>query len=289
MSEGKNRWSLIREFLKKYWWVILIVLIAPLLINFLILQPAFFSFVGEDTDWLGFWGAYIGTVLSSMIAFYVLHKQLEQNHNENEYNRKLQISIFEYQQNSIWLLNLKNKFVEFFKAFSQNDIIMLGDLYAMSSNKRQIIEEIKRIMNLMTINSFHKAVMLPEKLDEKEKGFLRYLSECECEFFALMTDLNVIANLLSINEKVIIETKINEYGKKPPRNPLCSKSRRIWEIINSDPEISLYDMANIRIDEAVKNFTADDLGQHIIRFLDYEQNKIDKELKEFEDNYGTKQ
>lgn len=88
---------MIIKFLKKYWWVILAVVLAPLIINVLILWPAFFCFVGEDTDWLGFWGAYIGTILSSVIAFYVLHKQLEQNHTENCNNRELQISILEYQ------------------------------------------------------------------------------------------------------------------------------------------------------------------------------------------------
>ena len=72
-----------KSFLKKYWWAFLVLIIAPVLINYLILKPAFFNFVGKDTDWLGFWGAYIGTILSSVIAFYVLYKQLEQNHNEN--------------------------------------------------------------------------------------------------------------------------------------------------------------------------------------------------------------
>lgn len=48
-----------KSFLKKYWWAFLVLIIAPILINYLILKPAFFNFVGKDTDWLGFWGAYI--------------------------------------------------------------------------------------------------------------------------------------------------------------------------------------------------------------------------------------
>lgn len=110
---------MIIKFFKRYWWIILAVVLAPLIINVLILWPAFFCFVGEDTDWLGFWGAYIGTILSSVIAFYVLHKQLEQNHAENRNNRELQISILEYQTKSQWLTELKSKMVDYYNAFSQ--------------------------------------------------------------------------------------------------------------------------------------------------------------------------
>ena len=110
------------DILKKYWWVILLIISVPIIINCLILKPAMFKFVGKDTDWLNFWGAYIGTVLSSCIAFYVLRKQLSQNQNENENNRTLQINILKYQQKSQWLTELKIKLAEYYKAFSFNDI-----------------------------------------------------------------------------------------------------------------------------------------------------------------------
>lgn len=44
------------DILKKYWWVILLIISAPILINYLILKPAIFKFIGKDTDWLNFWG-----------------------------------------------------------------------------------------------------------------------------------------------------------------------------------------------------------------------------------------
>ena len=88
MSGRKNRWSLIREFLKAYWWAILMVLFAPVLLNFIILIPAFSPVVGKDTDWLSFHGSYIGSVIASLITLYVLYKQLQHNHEENERTRR---------------------------------------------------------------------------------------------------------------------------------------------------------------------------------------------------------
>ena len=83
MSEGENRWSLIREFLKAYWWAILIILAVPILLNFIVLIPAFLPIVGGSVERLSFHGSYIGSVIASLITLYVLYKQLQHNHEEN--------------------------------------------------------------------------------------------------------------------------------------------------------------------------------------------------------------
>ena len=57
---------------KKYWWLFLLVVVTPIVMNIFMIQPKFFTFVGNDSSWLGFWGSYIGAVLSSAIALFVL-------------------------------------------------------------------------------------------------------------------------------------------------------------------------------------------------------------------------
>lgn len=42
-----------------------------------------FPITGDSSSWLSFWGSYIGAVLSSAIALYILYKQNQQNHTEN--------------------------------------------------------------------------------------------------------------------------------------------------------------------------------------------------------------
>lgn len=227
---------MIIKFLKKYWWVILAVVLAPLIINVLILWPAFFCFVGEDTDWLGFWGAYIGTILSSVIAFYVLHKQLEQNHTENCNNRELQISILEYQTKSQWLIELKSKMVDFYNAFSQNDITMLGDCFESYDKKEYINKEIKRISDKMKNADFAKGLLFPKDIDHNESKFLVRLHGYEDEFNALLEDLNWLAILFG-NDKFrtdpTFRNELTQSFKKKAKQYNNIKSQRVWNLIGA--------------------------------------------------------
>ena len=77
-----------KAFLKEYWWAILIRLGAPVLLNFIIFIPAFSQIVGGSSDWLSFYARYIGLVIASLITLYVLYKQLQHNHEDNEKTRR---------------------------------------------------------------------------------------------------------------------------------------------------------------------------------------------------------
>lgn len=61
--------------IKKYWWVLLLIVIGvliivvPLVINWLILQPQRFDFIGDGTHWLGFWATYISAIASFAMVF----------------------------------------------------------------------------------------------------------------------------------------------------------------------------------------------------------------------------
>lgn len=271
---------MIIKFFKRYWWVILAVVLAPLIINVLILWPAFFRFVGADTDWLGFWGAYIGTILSSVIAFYVLHKQLEQNHAENRNNRELQISILEYQTKSQWLTELKSKMVDFYNAFSQNDITMLGDCFGSYDNKEYINKEIKRISDKMKIADFAKGLLFPSKLDNKESECLVKLKGYTEEFNAILEDLNWLVNLYdneNFRKDCIVRNKITQNFKKRAKQYNNIKSQRVWNLIDLDAtKIYISSIANQRIYEGVKMISPDKIISIISELIDYEQEKVNK-------------
>lgn len=280
---------MIIKFLKKYWWVILAVVLAPLIINVLILWPAFFCFVGEDTDWLGFWGAYIGTILSSVIAFYVLHKQLEQNHTENRNNRELQISILEYQTKSQWLTELKSKMVDFYNAFSQNDITMLGDCFESYDKKEYINKEIKRISDKMKNADFAKSLLFPKKIDYTESECLGRLNTYTEEFNALLADLYWLA-LLYDNDKFrtdhTFRNELTQSFKKKAKQYNNIKSQRVWYLIDlGATKIYISSIANQRIYEGVKMISPDEIILIISELIDYEQEKINKIFN----NNGTEQ
>ena len=280
---------MIIKFLKRYWWIILIVVFTPLIINWLILRPAFFKIVGEDTDWLGFWGAYIGTILSSVIAFYVLHKQLEQNHVENRNNRNLQISILIYQTKSQWLTELKSKMVDFYNAFSQNDIIMLGDCFG-RNDKTYIIKEIKRISDKMKDADIAKGLLLPKNPDYMEYKCIFKLQVYAEELYALLDDFNWLTHMYD-NDKFRTDratrNNLTQKFKERARQYLHIKSQRTWNLIDLDAErINLYYVVNRRINEGINNMPPEKISQIILELIDHEQEKINKIIL---NNNGTKQ
>ena len=97
------------NFLKKYWYWVLLILLAPIAINFILLIPVFLPIAGDDKTWLAFWGSYSSALITSMITLFVLYRQLMQNQKENEENRKtnkeeneknrqLQLRVLKHQQ-----------------------------------------------------------------------------------------------------------------------------------------------------------------------------------------------
>lgn len=90
MSKQKNKCDLIKEFLWKYKVTIFIatIVLIPILLNWLIQWQSFFEFVGEDTDWLGFWVTYISAIASFAMVF-ITWRTLQQNKEQlNELKRQ---------------------------------------------------------------------------------------------------------------------------------------------------------------------------------------------------------
>ena len=285
--EGK----VMKDILKKYWFIILLIIIAPICINYFILKPAIFEFVGKDTDWLNFWGAYIGTVLSSCIAFYVLHKQLSQNQNENENNRTLQINILKYQQKSQWLIELKIKLAEYYKSFSFNDINAIASrILTKETNINIQIKEtrasLKQIIDNFNLADFSKGLIFSNKLIKEEKDYLDKLKSYSDEFCALLEDLDwYIYEVYGYNGgdvllKKLYEEKTINYQKEEHTH--ISQSRRIWEIIiEKDYRITSLnkEIISTRMKEALQYIDPDDIRKTIVELIDFEQNTIDNILK----------
>lgn len=283
------------NFLKRYWWIILAVVLAPLIINVLILWPAFFCFVGEDTDWLGFWGAYIGTILSSVIAFYVLHKQLEQNHVENRNNRELQISILEYQTKNQWLTELKIKLAEYYNSFSFNDINAIADrILTKETNASIQIKEtrtsLKQIIDSFNIADFSKGIMFLNELTKEESEFIAKLKSYSDEFCALLEDIDwYMFKVYGHNggDDILKDMYVEQTKSyQQEEHTHISKSRRIWDIIieyNYKITSKNKEIISTRMKEAMLNIKADDIQKTIVNLIDFEQETINNILRKKND------
>lgn len=63
--------------------VIAVMGIIPFILGCAISSPVFKNFVGGDS-WIGFWGSYLGSIVSGMITLFVLFKTLESNKKDLE-------------------------------------------------------------------------------------------------------------------------------------------------------------------------------------------------------------
>lgn len=115
--------------LKKYWWIGIIIVSMPVIINLCYYIPSIDKIFEEPKAWTSFWGTYISTIISSLIAFYVLHEQLKQNHKENEdnriannienqKNRGLEKRLFEYTNNHNKIEMMKKDLIDFQISFN---------------------------------------------------------------------------------------------------------------------------------------------------------------------------
>lgn len=112
------------SFLKNKWiWFILgVIILIPPILNWLIKLPIIYKIVGDDKIWLSFLEKNIGGILSSCIAIFILFRQLRQNHQENNSNRQLQISVFRYGQKMSLLQELRKALVDFQVSFNYLEI-----------------------------------------------------------------------------------------------------------------------------------------------------------------------
>ena len=117
------------RYIKEYFIQLLLIIVTPLIINTLMVQPILFPITGDSSSWLSFWGSYIGAVLSSAIALYILYKQNQQNHTENIANRNLQLSVIKYNQELDKLRDLRTALVDFQASFDYMEITNIASKF----------------------------------------------------------------------------------------------------------------------------------------------------------------
>lgn len=162
--------------------VTIIILIIPLIINKVILLPAMFDVVGEGTDWLSFWGAYLGSIISAAVAFIILYIQKRENDKQNETNRQLQYNILKYQQEQSYL----------------NDFIVISS-------------KLIAIINPLEIKTICKNLR-PDNVIQIENEILTYLNKItrlELEFYLHLSETDNKQKKLGSNVKEIVSKFAN--------------------------------------------------------------------------------
>lgn len=88
------------------WFILVILLISPILINYIVLGVSVGATINGSIDgWLG----YYGTLIGSIITMFVLYRTRAWNKDDNEDTRKTQNNILKYQVKHVWLEGLRKQ------------------------------------------------------------------------------------------------------------------------------------------------------------------------------------
>ena len=90
-----------RKIVKQYWWAFLMlflaIIIIPVILQWMMVSVLNNTSGGSNDGWLGFWGGYLGAIISTLGVYITLRKQLrsdkknlqEQLYNDRENNYKI--------------------------------------------------------------------------------------------------------------------------------------------------------------------------------------------------------
>lgn len=275
----------------------LIVILIPIAINTILLQPSFFTFVGSDVEWLSFWGNYIGSIISSSVALFILWRQEKENRKINESNRELQLAVFNHSQKQSNIDSMRKALVDFQVTFNYLEINrvcanMIANNYRTEDyNKLQLLvrdaDEKNFILETLLYN-----VEPSEYINHFNLTFNRLynlygliISDL-CFFFDLITGLpDAKDDIIKYVEEHLESSKYVD-SQQPKKNtiPGLKIPKSIEEIIieygnyesikKNAPEILKKRLIQTLADGNYK----EQLKIDIINLLNYEQRKIDNEL-----------
>lgn len=113
--------------MKKYWWLIVIVLIFPIMLNLALRLSSPFPVIGDEKLWLSILVNYGGALIGSFITLFVLYKTLSQNERNNNETKALQVNILKIQLRQKWLDNLVETLkqnISYIKISELNDAVL---------------------------------------------------------------------------------------------------------------------------------------------------------------------
>lgn len=284
-----------RDFFKRYWLIMLLLIICPVAVNYIVIIPNFLPIVGDSGEWLTFFGSFIGSAIMAGITLYVLQEQLQQNQDENRQNRddnrtenesnRLQSQKFRLQEIELkWFDDLKQVCSKLYSAFSSNEVVIASDLDPLSDSFH---DEVTRLINRMNEAYFNFQLVVNYHnniVNIAETNNIQHLVE---EYLALLSDmqgLHIYGILLKEGLEEIdyspeeLETRFKGFilkHKKEMEFPNISENR-VWNLLIDDKFDKLEYLPQILniLRQRIDNFNMLIVGKAITELVKKEYRKV---------------
>ena len=232
------------EWMKKYSWLFLVILILPFCINYRLLRPTPFSMpiVGKDTDWLSFWGGYLGAVISAAVAFIILYIQRKDNEQQikdaqtdndaqNKANRNLQINMLKYQQEQARFNNFIAVSSKLIASINPMDVKTLCKQLR-QDNVPQIEHDLLTCLNSITSIQQEFCLHLSDK-DGRQKRLGTDSNKIIAHYTDALCDIQNLLTLVSVSGIPMTHDILKAYAQSPENNRMSANLKTA--IINYTP------------------------------------------------------
>lgn len=254
------------DFIKKYWWAILVMIIIPILVNGLLSIST--SIKVYENGWLGFWGSYLG----ALFPFVILYLSLRDNRRENEKERNIQTAIIEYQVSKDYQNTLKKDIADYINALN----LMEMELLAIKAIDNTGITLNKLYMILTkSDNAFQKLnLTLSDYDDNTEIVYKDFLNNFNTAFKRLISDIAWLMDNYNNEDGIKAIESYRDFMMKGGKDTY--EFLRIWKVIE-DSGYQLTDVTQI-IQELLDRIEYRAISMKSQDFIRYEKEKMEKTL-----------
>ena len=283
-----------KELLKKYPKTITIAIILlfllPIVIDLITVCPAFYPklVAGEQSDWINFFAVLSGSLISAFVSFYILYKTIEtnkreselnrqDNHTENEENRKRLEAVFNYQAEKDNFQTAKEYVARFDLAVDCFELSFVP-MYC-RLNKEDTLFRLKQFMK--DISSAHSLLefYLNDYNNDVEREYKEYFKEFCHEENVLIGDILWIIDYWTYQgndeqnrDLFILQT---ERYKQAAQD---TSFKRIWHYVEEHDYNIITDGEKI-INERLDDFDFITIHKKLLEFCNYEKERINSILK----------
>ena len=197
--------------MKKYDWIVLIILlVSPILINYLILGISVGATVNGSIDgWLGFYGTLVG----SLITMFVLYRTRTWNVEDNTDTRNMQSKILKYQAKKVWFEGLRKQIDANYRILNFQETINVVTEIS-SDNYNSAFRYLMQLNKDIEIQSYSFDLYLSgDELNEYEINYVDCYNNILKKYGEFVNDLILICGIRICGVENI-QTYINDCVKK---------------------------------------------------------------------------